>query len=137
GLSARTAAPERAQRRGVGGRAVAGTRRPDRSRLGLTGVSTKTVPLSDELHSYLLAHSTPPDPVVTDLIEETRTLHPDRVGLQIAPEQALFLTLFTRLLGVRRAVEVGTFTGLSSLSIALGMPPDGRLICFDVSEEYT
>ncbi|HLV58222.1 MAG TPA: O-methyltransferase [Natronosporangium sp.] len=100
-------------------------------------MSTKTVPLSDELHSYLLAHSTPPDPVVTDLIEETRTLHPDRVGLQIAPEQALFLTMLTRLLGVRRAVEVGTFTGLSSLSIALGMPPDGRLICFDVSEEYT
>lgn len=100
-------------------------------------MSTRTIPLTDDLHRYLLAQSTPPDPVVTDLIEETRTRHPDNVGLQIAPEQALFLTMLTRLLGVRRAVEVGTFTGLSSLSVALGLPPDGQLICFDVSEEYT
>jgi caffeoyl-CoA O-methyltransferase len=100
-------------------------------------VSTRTHAVTDDLHRYLLAHSSPADPVVTDLIEQTRALHPDVVNLQVAPEQALFLTLLTRLLGVRRAVEVGTFTGLSSLSIALGMSPDGRLTCFDVSEEYT
>jgi predicted O-methyltransferase YrrM len=57
--------------------------------------------------------------------------------MQIAPEQSLFTTLLTRALGVRRAVEVGTFTGMSSLSIALGMPADGRLLCCDVSEEWT
>lgn len=100
-------------------------------------MSTKTHALDDDLHRYLLDHSTPADPVVADLMAQTRALFPDVVGLQIAPEQALFLTILTRLLGVRRAVEVGTFTGLSSLSIALGMPVDGRLTCFDVSEEYT
>jgi caffeoyl-CoA O-methyltransferase len=57
--------------------------------------------------------------------------------MQIAPEQAPFLTFLARLLGARQAVEIGTFTGLSSLSIARGMAPDGRLVCFDVSEEFT
>jgi caffeoyl-CoA O-methyltransferase len=57
--------------------------------------------------------------------------------MQIAPEQAAFLTLLTRLLGARRAVEVGTFTGLSSLAVARGLPDDGMLTCFDISTEYT
>ncbi len=57
--------------------------------------------------------------------------------MQVAPEQAAFLTFLTRLLGVRQAVEVGTFTGLSSLAIARGLPEGGRLTCFDISEEFT
>ena len=57
--------------------------------------------------------------------------------MQVAPEQAAFLTFLTRLLGVRQAVEVGTFTGLSSLAIARGLADGGRLICFDISEEFT
>ena len=68
---------------------------------------------------------------------ETRPRCRDMRELQIAPEQAPFLTFLTRLLGARQAVEVGTFTGLSSLAIARGLPPDGRLICFDMSEEFT
>jgi caffeoyl-CoA O-methyltransferase len=57
--------------------------------------------------------------------------------MQVAPEQAAFLTMLTRLLGVRRAVEVGTFTGMSSLAIARGLAGGGRLTCFDISEEFT
>jgi caffeoyl-CoA O-methyltransferase len=93
--------------------------------------------LSDELHAYMLAHGTPPDEVTADLIAETRAALPDDAGMQVAPEQAAFLRMVTQLAGVRRAVEVGTFTGLSSLSIAHGMPADGRLVCFDISTEFT
>jgi caffeoyl-CoA O-methyltransferase len=100
-------------------------------------MSTKSLSLSDELHAYLLEHSSPADEIVSDLIAETRQALPDRVTMQIAPEQAGFLTMITQLLGARRAVEVGTFTGLSSLAIARGMVDGGRLTCFDVSEEYT
>jgi caffeoyl-CoA O-methyltransferase len=57
--------------------------------------------------------------------------------MQISPEQGAFMTLFTRLIGARRAVEVGTFTGYSALCIARGLPDDGSLLCCDVSEEWT
>jgi caffeoyl-CoA O-methyltransferase len=100
-------------------------------------MSYKELPLTPELHAYLLEHSTPPDDVVAGLIEETRRALPDDSGMQVAPEQASFLRLLTAVMGVRRAVEVGTFTGLSSLSIARGLADGGRLICFDISEEFT
>jgi caffeoyl-CoA O-methyltransferase len=92
--------------------------------------------LSDELHGYLLAHATPQDPVLADLAAETAALG-QIAGMQIAPEQGIFLTLLTRAIGARRAVEVGTFTGYSSLCIARGLPADGHLLCCDVSEEWT
>jgi caffeoyl-CoA O-methyltransferase len=100
-------------------------------------MSYKELPLTPELHAYLLEHSTPPDDVVADLIAETRRALPDDSGMQVAPEQAAFLRLLTAVMGVRRAVEVGTFTGLSSLSIARGLADGGRLTCFDISEEFT
>ncbi len=100
-------------------------------------MTNKSFTLSDDLHAYLVAHGTPPDPVLHDLIQETRAALPNQAGMQVAPEQAAFLTLLTRLLGARRAVEVGTFTGMSSLAIARGLPDDGRLTCFDISEEFT
>ncbi len=100
-------------------------------------MTLKSIPLTDELHTYLVAHGAPPDAVVRDLAEETLALLPEDAGMQVAPEQAAFLTFLTRLLGVRQAVEVGTFTGLSSLSIARGLAEGGRLTCFDISEEYT
>ncbi|MEH0818939.1 MULTISPECIES: O-methyltransferase [unclassified Micromonospora] len=100
-------------------------------------MTTKPLPLTPELHAYLVAHGSPPDEIIRDLAEETLAVLPDQAMMQVAPEQAAFLTFLTRLLGVRRAVEVGTFTGLSSLAIARGLPEDGRLTCFDISEEYT
>jgi caffeoyl-CoA O-methyltransferase len=100
-------------------------------------MSYKGLPLSAELHTYMLENSTPPDPVMTDLIEETLKALPDNASMQVAPEQAAFLRILTSVSGVRRAVEVGTFTGLSSLSIARGLAEGGRLICFDISDEFT
>ncbi|MEU7673259.1 O-methyltransferase [Micromonospora taraxaci] len=100
-------------------------------------MTTKSIPLTDELHAYLVAHGSPPDEIIRDLAEETRSVLPEHATMQVAPEQAAFLTFLTRLLDVRQAVEVGTFTGLSSLAIARGLPEGGRLTCFDISEEFT
>ena len=100
-------------------------------------MSTKPLPLTPELHAYLVAHGSAPDEIVHELAEETRAALPAQAEMQVAPEQAAFLTFLTRLLGVRQAVEVGTFTGLSSLAIARGLADGGRLTCFDISEEYT
>jgi caffeoyl-CoA O-methyltransferase len=100
-------------------------------------MTTRSLQLSDELHTYLVAHSSPLDQAAQDLMEETRTALPDDVKMQVAPEQAALLTMLTRLTGGHRVVEVGTFTGMSSLAIARGMPTGGRLTCFDVSAEFT
>jgi caffeoyl-CoA O-methyltransferase len=100
-------------------------------------MSFKSIGLSDELHAYLTANNGPADSLVTDLTAETHRALPEYANMQIAPEQAPFLTFLTRLVGARDAVEVGTFTGLSSLSIARGLAPGGRLLCCDVSEEFT
>jgi caffeoyl-CoA O-methyltransferase len=99
-------------------------------------VTPKSFLLNEQIHEYILDHSSTIDDVRQRLAAETAELGPISM-MQIAPEQSLFTTLLTRAMGVRRAVEVGTFTGMSSLSIALGMPPDGRLLCCDVSEEWT
>jgi caffeoyl-CoA O-methyltransferase len=100
-------------------------------------VSYEPLALTPELHSYLLAHSTPPDEITAELIAETRATLPGDATMQIGPEQAAFMRMLSSVMGVRNAVEVGTFTGLSSLSIARGMAAGGRLICFDISEKYT
>jgi caffeoyl-CoA O-methyltransferase len=96
----------------------------------------KSFQLSPAVHAYLLAHGTAPDAVQQSLIDETRTLGGISL-MQIAPEQGAFMTMLARLLGARRAIEVGTFTGYSALCIARGLPEDGRLLCCDVSEEWT
>jgi caffeoyl-CoA O-methyltransferase len=91
--------------------------------------------LTPEIHEYVVAHGTPPDAVQQALIDETAQL--PMAIMQISPEQGAFMTLLTRALGVRQAVEVGTFTGYSALAIARGLPDDGHLLCCDVSEEWT
>jgi caffeoyl-CoA O-methyltransferase len=92
--------------------------------------------LTPEAADYLVAHGTPPDDVQRDLIAETAKLG-GVAGMQIAPEQGAFMTVLTRLLGVRSAVEVGTFTGYSALCIARGLVDGGHLLCCDVSDEWT
>jgi caffeoyl-CoA O-methyltransferase len=96
----------------------------------------KTVAVTPEVHEYLVAHGTPPDAVQRSLIEATDALGAIS-GMQIAPEQGAFMTLLTKLVDARFAVEVGTFTGYSSICIARGLAPGGRLLCLDVSEEWT
>ena len=92
--------------------------------------------LTPGVHDYLLAHAPPLDDVQRDLITETEALGAISM-MQIAPEQGAFMALVTRLIDARRVVEVGTFTGYSSLSIARALPDDGTLLCCDVSEEWT
>jgi len=96
----------------------------------------KFTPLDDALYDYLVSHRSPDDAVVRELREETARLG-DRAVMQISPDQATFLRILVAAIGARRAVEVGTFTGFSALAIARGLPKDGRLLCFDVSEEWT
>jgi caffeoyl-CoA O-methyltransferase len=96
----------------------------------------KSFLLSPDLADYLVRHGTPPDDVQAALIEETARLGAV-AGMQVAPEQGAFLTIFTGLIGARRAIEVGTFTGYSALCIARGLPDNGRLLCCDVSDEWT
>ena len=96
----------------------------------------KTLGLSPELHAYLVAHGTPPDRVLNDLIADTESMG-QISRMQIAPEQGAFLTMLAKLLDARLIVEVGTFTGYSSICLARGLADGGRLICCDVSAEYT
>jgi len=96
----------------------------------------KYTALDDSLYDYLAAHRSPDDEVVRELREETARLG-ERAVMQIAPDQATLLRILVAAIGARRAVEVGTFTGFSALAIARGLGPDGRLLCFDVSEEWT
>ena len=93
--------------------------------------------LSPEIHSYLLEHATPVDEVQQWLIDETHARVSDWSMMQISPEPGAFMTMFTKIVGVRSAVEVGTFTGYSALCIARGLQDGGRLLCCDVSEEWT
>jgi caffeoyl-CoA O-methyltransferase len=96
----------------------------------------KSFLLTSELADYLVGHGTPPDEVQSQLIAETETLGSVSM-MQVAPEQGAFLTILTRAIRARQAVEIGTFTGYSALCIARGLPADGRLLACDVSEEWT
>ena len=99
-------------------------------------MSPKSFLLTEALHRYILDHTAPLDDVQRQLIEETTALG-GVSSMQVAPEQGAFLTLMTRLTGARTALEVGTFTGYSSICIARGLADGGRLLCCDVSEEWT
>ena len=97
----------------------------------------KFTKLDDRLYDYMVAHRSREDPVLAELRSETH----ERVGrmamMQVAPEQGAFLELLVAVTGASRVVEVGTFTGYSSLCMARALPPAGTLLCCDVSEEWT
>src|SRR5690349_9029050 len=90
-----------------------------------------------DLHQYVVDHGRPPDAVLADLADVTTERLGDRARMQIAPEQGAFLAWLTRLLGATNVVELGTFTRYSSICPARGLAPGGRLLCCDVSEEWT
>ena len=98
-------------------------------------MSNQTLNLDDRLYRYLVDHSVHEPEVLTALRLET-ALHP-MAQMQIAPEQGQFMALLVQLLGVKKALEVGVFTGYSALRVALALPPEGKLVACDVSEEYT
>jgi caffeoyl-CoA O-methyltransferase len=98
-------------------------------------MSRQSIGLDERLYRYLLDASLREPPALARLREETAA-HP-RAGMQISPEQGQFMQLLLRLAGARRVIEVGVFTGYSSLAMALALPADGRILACDVSEEYT
>jgi predicted O-methyltransferase YrrM len=98
-------------------------------------MSNKTLNLTDELYQYLLKVSLRESELMAALRKETATL--SMSVMQVSPEQAQFMTLLTKLLGARRVIEVGTFTGYSTLAIAQALPADGEVVACDVSEEWT
>ncbi len=98
-------------------------------------MSNRTLPLDDRLYDYLLRKSLREPPELAALRAETAS-HP-RVNMQIAPEQGQFMQMLVRLTGARRTVEVGVFTGYSSLAVALALPADGRVLACDISDKYT
>ncbi|MEU6891999.1 O-methyltransferase [Streptomyces sp. NPDC046557] len=98
------------------------------------GNSTK---ITDELYQYVLDHNPPLDAVQHGLVTTTYEKFPDVAGMQSAQEQGPLLAFLVRLTGARRIVEIGTFTGFSTLSMAQALPADGALIACDISEEWT
>ncbi|WP_312018450.1 class I SAM-dependent methyltransferase [Streptomyces sp. I05A-00742] len=98
---------------------------------------SKSNPLTPELYQYVLDHNPQLDPVQRALVETTVSLLPDSAHLQVAEEQAPLLAFLVRLTGARDILEIGTFTGLSALSMAQALPAGGSLIALDISEEWT
>lgn len=98
-------------------------------------MSPRTINLSDSIYEYVLKVSLREPPLLARLREETGTMA--MAQMQIAPEQGQFMGLLVELIEARRTIEVGTFTGYSSLCVALAMPPEGRVLTCDLSEEYT
>ncbi|WP_261568207.1 O-methyltransferase [Frankia gtarii] len=99
------------------------------------GRGTKSGFLNGTIGAYLTEHSSPPDDVLSDLSAVTATL--PEAEMQVPAQQGTLLTILTASIAPRRAIEVGTFTGYSALCIARGLPADGRLLCLDISEEWT
>jgi caffeoyl-CoA O-methyltransferase len=99
-------------------------------------MASKFTTMSPELHAYAVEHGARQDDVLRRLAEETERELADVAIMQIAPDQGAFMTLLVRLLGARRALELGTFTGYSAICIARGLPEDGLLVTCDVSEEW-
>jgi caffeoyl-CoA O-methyltransferase len=93
--------------------------------------------ISPAISDYLLAHSSPADDVLRELAAETTRAFPDAAGMQISHDEGELLTMLTQLVGATSAVEVGVFTGYSSICIARGLAPSGTLLACDVSEEWT
>ena len=94
-----------------------------------------SITLTEELSDYIAGVSLREPDLLRRLREETARV--PMAGMQIAPDQGQFMALLARLVGARRCLEIGTFTGYSALAVALALPADGKMICCDVSEEWT
>ncbi len=95
---------------------------------------SKFTSMTDELHDYVVGHGAREDAALAQVREETAALGEIAV-MQIAPDQGALMTILTRILGARRAIEVGTFTGYSAICIARGLPADGLLVACELDPE--
>lgn len=98
-------------------------------------MSNRTTPLDEALYQYLLDHSLRERDVLRRLREMTMGL--EQANMQIAPEQGQFMALMVKLVGAKQILEIGTFTGYSALAMAAALPAGGRVVCCDVSDEWT
>jgi predicted O-methyltransferase YrrM len=98
-------------------------------------MAKQTIGLEQNLYDYLLSVSVREPEILTQLRQETAQL-PMSI-MQISPEQGQFMALLVKLLGAKKTLDIGVFTGYSSLVVALALPADGKIIACDVSEEYT
>jgi caffeoyl-CoA O-methyltransferase len=98
-------------------------------------MSLRTVQIDERLFDYVIDHSLREHPTQAALREATRT-HP-HAGMQISPDQGQFMALLIKLLGARRTIEIGTFTGYSALTVALALPDDGHILACDISDDFT
>ena len=98
-------------------------------------MSNVSMGLPPDMQAYVVRHGVREPEILKRLRDETSLL--PQHNMQIAPEQGALLSLLVELVGARRCIEIGTFTGYSSLVVALAMPPDGTIVCCDVSEEWT
>jgi predicted O-methyltransferase YrrM len=98
-------------------------------------MTDRRLQITDEIHRYLLAHSVREPEVLARLRAATESL--PQAQMQIGPEQGQLMGLLARLVGAKRCIEIGVFTGYSSLAVALALPEDGRILACDVSEEWT
>lgn len=108
---------------------------PKRYTFPMSDPSPRSLSLDPGLYRYLLGHSSREPAVLGRLREATAGL--EGAQMQIGPDQGQFMQLLVRLIGARRCLEIGTYTGYSSLAVALALPADGRLLTCDVSEEWT
>jgi caffeoyl-CoA O-methyltransferase len=97
----------------------------------------KFTTLSPELYAYAIEHGARQDDLLRRIAEETESKLADVAIMQIAPDQGAFMTILMRVMGARRALELGTFTGYSAICIARGLPDDGELVTCDLSDEWT
>jgi len=101
------------------------------------GLNAPDAIIRTDVAQYAAAHSTPPDATQEALVEATVRLTGGAAAMQIGGDQAVFMEVLTRSIGAKHAIEIGTFTGYSAIAIARGVGADGRLICCDVSTEWT
>jgi len=97
----------------------------------------KFIALTPELYGYVVGHGHNNDPLLKELAAETASKLGRIAQMQIAPEQGSLMTILASAIGAKSAIEVGTFTGYSAICVARGLAPGGRLLCCDVSEEWT
>ena len=98
-------------------------------------MSDRYLNLDDSLYHYLVEHGVREHPAQAALRDATRS-HP-AAGMQIGPDQGALLALLVKLIGAKRTIEIGVFTGYSALAVALALPPDGRILACDISDEFT
>lgn len=98
-------------------------------------MTNRSINLTEEVYDYLIGVSLREHPVLAALRDATRG-HP-RAGMQISPEQGQFMAMLVKLIGAKKTLEIGVFTGYSSLATALALPGDGRIVACDINAEFT